>query len=197
MGKFDGDVNSLPHGEHLPGAVKFREFDSPKKMGLFANLAALALGLILIGAYLARFFGSGPALSRTSWLGFLLGCILPMLALFPHEILHALCFREEVCLYTNWKQGMLFVVGTETMSRGRFVLMSLLPNLVLGFIPYLAAMLHPAWTFLGVFGAMSISMGTGDYYNVFNALTQMPRGARTYLYQFNSYWYLPEVSGVK
>ncbi|MCI8497238.1 MAG: DUF3267 domain-containing protein, partial [Clostridiales bacterium] len=34
--------------------------------------------------------------------------------------------------------------------------------------------------------------GAGDYYNVFNALTQMPKGARTYLYQFNSFWYMPE-----
>ena len=34
-------------------------------------------------------------------------------------------------------------------------------------------------------------MGFGDYMNVFNALTQMPRGARTYLYGFHSYWYQP------
>ena len=35
-------------------------------------------------------------------------------------------------------------------------------------------------------------MGSGDYYNIINALTQMPRGARTYLHGFHSYWYLPE-----
>ena len=37
-------------------------------------------------------------------------------------------------------------------------------------------------------------MGIGDYYNVINALIQMPKGARTYLYGFHSYWYLPENS---
>ena len=43
-----------------------------------------------------------------------------------------------------------------------------------------------------LWGVIAIAMGAGDYYNVFNALTQMPKGARTYLYQMNSYWYMPE-----
>lgn len=87
---------------------------------------------------------------------------------------------------------MLFVVGTETMSKGRFVFMSLLPNLVFGAIPYLVFLIWPEQTFLGTLGLMALSMGAGDYYNVFNALTQMPKGARTYLHQFHSYWYLPD-----
>ena len=40
--------------------------------------------------------------------------------------------------------------------------------------------------------AVCLSMGTGDYYNVFNALTQMPKGAKTYLDGFHSWWFLPE-----
>ena len=39
---------------------------------------------------------------------------------------------------------------------------------------------------------MAISMGVGDYYNVFNALTQMPKGARCFLERQSSYWYMPE-----
>ena len=31
-GKFNGDANSIPHGEHKPGAVKFREPENPKKL---------------------------------------------------------------------------------------------------------------------------------------------------------------------
>lgn len=41
-------------------------------------------------------------------------------------------------------------------------------------------------------GSYCCSDGAGDYYNVFNVLTQMLKGARTYLYQMNSYWYIPE-----
>ena len=114
-----------------------------------------------------------------------------MLCAFPHELLHAVCFREDVYLYTNLKQGMLFVVGPETMSKGRFIFMSLLPNLIFGILPFLFALLWPSLSILGTFGVLSISMGAGDFYNVFNAVTQMPRGARTYLYQFNSFWYIP------
>ena len=125
-------------------------------------------------------------------IGWVLACFTPMAILFPHELLHGLCFREDVYLYTNWKQGMLFVVGPEDMSKGRFVFMSLLPNLVFGVIPYLVGLLFPHLTFLVVMGVLCTGMGAGDYYNVFNALTQMPRGARTYLYGFHSYWYLPE-----
>lgn len=86
---------------------------------------------------------------------------------------------------------MLFVVGSETMSKGSFILMSMLPNVVFGILPYIVGMIYPQFVFGLVFGILSASMGAGDYYNVYNAVTQMPKGARTYLYQFHSYWYIP------
>ena len=120
-----------------------------------------------------------------------IGCLCSMLVLFPHELLHAVCFKKDVYLYTNWSQGMLFVVGPEDMSKARFIFMSLLPNIVFGFLPYILGMIFPKCLFLLSLGVLSAGMGAGDYYNVFNALTQMPKGARTYLYKFNSYWYMP------
>ena len=66
----------------------------------------------------------------------MLAFIFPILTMFPHELLHALCFKEDVYLYTNFKQGMVFVLGTETMSKKRFIFMSLLSNLVFVFLPY-------------------------------------------------------------
>ena len=185
MGRFSGDKTTLPHGEHKPGAVPFQEAQDPQKLALIANAGALALLAALLAAAVWR----GHAW-YSGW-QFLLGWLLAMAILFPHELLHAVCFQRDVYLYTNWRQGMLFVVGPEDMSRGRFVLMSLLPNLVFGLLPYLAGMLFPRCFFLLVWGALALSMGAGDYYNVFNALTQMPKGARTYLYQFNSWWYMP------
>ncbi len=197
MGKYDLDPASLPHGEHMPGAVPFREAKDSKQMALIANL--LAVGVLILLAVPAclrcRSFFRGMGLAAAfDALGpqYLLGCLLSLAILFPHELLHAVCFREDVYLYTNWKQGMLFVVGPETMSKGRFVFMSLLPNLVFGFLPYCIGTAAPHLLWLLSLGIFAASMGAGDYYNVFNALTQMPRGARTYLYQFNSYWYLPQ-----
>ena len=61
-----------------------------------------------------------------------------------------------------------------------------------GVATFVDSLLKYGLYFLLIWGATSLSVGAGDYLNVFNALTQMPRGARTYLYQFNSWWYLPQ-----
>ena len=185
-GEYDLNPDSLPHEEHKPNAVPFKEAKDTKKLSLIANTACIVL-VILLG--IPAFFRGREYFDP---LQLMIGCIAPMLILFPHELLHAVCFKGDVYLYTNWKQGLLFVVGPETMSKRRFILMSLLPNIAFGFIPYLLGMFFPQAVFFLAFGTLSIGMGAGDYYNVFHALTQMPKGARTYLYQFNSYWYMPE-----
>lgn len=181
-GKYSGDPGTLPHGEHRPGAVKFKECEDARTLAVLANGLAIGITVLLFVVFCMR----AGLRAFSLW-----GCLASLVALFPHEILHAICFKKEVYLYTNWSQGMLFVVGPEDMSKGRFVFMSLLPNLVFGVIPFAIFLVFPQYNFLGTLGALAIGMGAGDYYNVFNALTQMPRGARTYLYQFNSYWYMP------
>lgn len=183
-GKYDLDPASLPAKPHQPGAVAFKEAEDSRELGRIANRLALALFipavLLLYLRYGSRIFGA-----------LLWGSILSFLCVVPHELLHALCFKEDVYLYTDFKHGMVFVVGPETMSKARFIWMSLLPNLVFGFIPYLLALLLLPSPVLGAFGACSLIMGAGDYYNIYHAATQMPRGARTYLHGFNSFWYMP------
>lgn len=185
-GKYDLNPASLPSGPHRPGAVPFREAQDSGELSRLCTRLSLLL-LLALGGLLVLRCGAGAVLRGALW-----GFLLSLLFLFPHELLHALCFRQDVYLYTNLQQGMLFVVGPEEMSRGRFVFMSLLPNLLFGFLPFLFAMAAPAHTVLGVLGASCISMGVGDYYNVYHALTQMPKGARTYMHGFNSFWYLPQ-----
>lgn len=192
-GKYNGDESSLPTREHMPGAVQFREPDSMKKLALIANGIALAITVLCIALLYWRALGEGiPEKMGENSLGFFMGYLLSLISMFPHEILHALCFRDVVHFYTNWKQGLLFVVGTEDMSKARFVFMSLLPNLVFGFIPFIAYLIWPQLTVLGGLGALAIGAGAGDYINVFNALTQMPKGARTYMHGMHSFWYMPE-----
>lgn len=188
MGKYNLDPESLPHGDHMPGAVKFKEASTTKELAVIANILSLAIFIILLFIAIMR----SRKLFFNDSFQWTTGCLFSLLMLFPHELLHAICFKEDVYLYTNWRQGMLFVVGPETMSKCRFIFMSLLPNIVLGIIPYILGMLYPQIVFLLVLGMISVSAGAGDYYNVFNALTQMPKGSRTYLYQFNSYWYIPK-----
>lgn len=186
MGKYDLNPESLPHNDHQPGAVKFKEPKDSKTMSMLANGLSLAVFILLLLLLFLRYGITALHLSNM-----VIAFILAFIVIFPHEWLHAICFKEDVYLYNNLKQGMVFVVGTETMTKARFVFLSLLPNVIFGVIPYALAMIFPQLMFLGFFGALAVSMGAGDYINAFNALTQMPKGARTYLYQFNSFWYIP------
>lgn len=187
-GKYNLDPATLPTCKHQPNAVKFKEVDSTKELAVIANGIAIALMILLAIPVYLKYKG----LLFDYFDEMMVGAMLPLLTMFPHELIHALCFKEDVYLYTNFKQGLLFVVGCETMSKHRFIFMSLLPNIVFGFLPYMISFLGIQYLTLAVLGVIAIGMGAGDYYNVFNALIQMPNGARTYLYQMNSYWYIPE-----
>ena len=47
-GKFDLNPASLPHGEHQPGAVPFKEAEDSRTLGIYANLAAMGLLVLLL-----------------------------------------------------------------------------------------------------------------------------------------------------
>ena len=183
-GKFDGKESSLPVKEHEKGAVKFKEFDSMKKLALFANVLA---GVISVFCFVILIVRGGGIASVNFF-----GCVASVLTSFPHELLHAVCFKETVYMYTNFKQGLMFVTGLENMSKTRFVLMSLCPNFIFGFLPFIIFLIFPSMTFLGTLGALAIGMGAGDYYNIFNCLTQVPKNCKVYMHGMNTYWFMPE-----
>ncbi len=182
-GKYSGDESTLPTREDPPGAVPFKEPEY-KKFALIANIGAI---VVVLAAYAGFLFRARPYLGQQHL--YFVSLILLLISLIPHEFLHAICFKGDVFMYHNLSKGLLFVCGPEDMSKAHFIFMSMLPNLVFGFIPYLVFMIHPSFLLLGEFGALSLGAGFGDYFNVFNALTQMPKGSRTYLKGFHSYWY--------
>ena len=188
QGKYNLDPETLPKRNHQPNAVKFKEVSSSKELAVIANTIGLVL-MVILSIPILLVYKNNLLLYFDDMM---FGSIFPILTIFHHEFLHALCFKEDVYLYTNLKQGMVFVLGNETMSKKRFIFMSLLPNLVFGFFPYFLSFLGSKYLMFALWGVIAIAMGAGDYYNVFNAPTQMPKGARTYLYQMNSYWYMPE-----
>ncbi len=193
-GKYDGNECSLPTREHENGAVKFKEPDSMKKLAVVANVLALIIMVLCFVAYFLRlkaYFDYADSAEMFFDMNFF-GMLVSVLSAFPHELLHAICFKNEVYLYTNFKQGLLFVLGLENMSKARFVFMSLLPNIILGFVPFIIFLILPELTFFGTLGAMATGMGAGDYMNVFNCLTQVPKGGKVYMCGMNTYWFMPE-----
>lgn len=191
-GKYSGDEATLPTREHPEGYEMFKEPDS-KKFMLIANGLSLGLTLafILIAEAVSRQYLHADLADFKLW-PILLACILPMLAAIPHELIHALCMRETVYMYSYLQAGAMFVLSLEDMTKTRFVLMSLAPNIVFGVIPFVTALIFPELYWLGIFGALSLGAGAGDYINVYNALTQVPKGARIYASGFHSYWYRPQ-----
>ena len=182
-GKFNGDLESLPKREHEEGAVMFKEPTDMTKFSIYMNLLAFVLmfALIFLTSFIVGEF------TFDTW-----GCLLALVCMVPHEFLHAVCFKEDVYMYNNLKQGTMFVVGPENMTKFRFCFMSLFPCLILGVIPYIVFLINPSLVTLGTMGAISMASCAGDFYNVFNAITQMPKGAKTYLCGMNSYWYMPK-----
>ena len=184
-GRFTSEEELERKGKLRDDATPFRE-PGQTVFALIANGGCLLLVAIMLAGI--WFIGRPGLKSFGIQMG--IASVLSLAFMIPHEFLHAICFKEDVYLYYNPKNMLIFVYGTESMSKLRFIFMSLLPNVVFGFIPYLLFLLHPGWLLCGLVGAFCTGMGFGDYINVFNAATQMPKGAKTFLYGFHSYWYM-------
>lgn len=185
-GKYNGDENTLPQREHKPNAVPLKEAESMKQLSLITNVGCILTIIILAIPFIL--LAKEYIKDNTMWLA--LGGICGVLSLPIHELLHALCYKKDVYYYNNLSQGLLFVVGTEDMSKIRFIFTCLCPNIFLGLIPYIIFLIYPNIVFLGLFGLLCIGMGFGDYVNVYNAIKQIPKGAKIYLSGLHSYWYL-------
>lgn len=182
-GKFNGDIESLPKREHPSGYVRFKEPTDMKKFSSIMNTLSLIvfiLTYIMCGVILKTFYIPMDFIAA----------VTSLLIMVPHEFLHAMWFKEEAHIYTNLKQGMLFVLGTEDISKSRFIWLSLFPFIVFGFIPLVTGLYLSNYTLIWI-GMLHTSSCVGDFYNVFNTITQVPNGAKTYLSGFNSYWYIP------
>lgn len=93
---------------------------------------------------------------------------------------------------------MAFVTSTHPTTKIRFIMISLCPNLILGVLPLVVWLFLPPNLFISnvifSFGSINLLTGCGDLMNVFNALTQMPKGSYQQISGFNSYWFFPSVS---
>ena len=114
MGKYSGRESDLPQREHPDGYVPFREPQDMKKMAIILSIVSL---IIIAAFYLLIVLRAQKAIWNI-W-----GILLSLICTIPHEFLHGICFKETVYMYTSLKQGMLFVVGPEDMTKTRFVFM--------------------------------------------------------------------------
>lgn len=180
-GAYNGNEDSLPQDKLYPDSKLIDGNSDNNKMLNILNIIAIVLDVFFLIIFCI--------ISEKKFDTY--GVVLGALSLVPHEFLHAICFKNEVYMY-YWKEKMcMFVIGTESMSKIRFVFMSLLPNIVFGFVPFILYICNDSFTVLGSMGVITIGMGVGDYYNVINVLRKVPKGAKIYNYKFNTYYYMP------
>ncbi|MDL4839457.1 DUF3267 domain-containing protein [Aquibacillus rhizosphaerae] len=186
----------LPVGELPEHAVKFKEPDSMVRLNLVATLFIIPV-IILVGlAFLIKssLVGSSVEINFFN----LWALLLAFLMIPPHEFLHAIVFPKdkEVEMWVSPKALAAFVISTAPVSKGRFIFLSLLPNIVFGLIPLIIWIFIPQeWAISEVlfsFSFLSLLFGVGDYLNVFNATYQMPKGSMQQLSGMNSYWFMPK-----
>jgi len=194
-GKYENE-QQLSVGNLPDNAVKFKEPETPAKLNLVASLFIIPV-IIIIGivVYIKIQLGASVDFSHmfNIW-----GMLLALLMIIPHEFLHAIAFPRDAAVevWYSLKNSMAFVFSTCPTSKSRFIFLSLLPNMIFGFIPLIV------WIFIPIefiliskivlsFATFSLLMGIGDFLNVFNAVTQMPKNSMTQLSGFHSYWYMP------
>ncbi len=182
----------LPIADLPEHAVKFKEPSSQTKLYLVSSLFLVpSLLLVALFVHLKQIILGSATNELTSW-----GILAAVLAVVPHEFLHAICFKRASVVHVFLMAGGMCVCCTDPVSKARFIFMSLLPNLVFGVLPLIVWLFVPYSAFsnhLYTFGVISLLCGVGDYMNVFNALVQMPKGSIQQLSGFNSYWYRLEV----
>ena len=91
-GKYNGNEDSLPHKEHNPNAVPFKEVDDVKKMSLITNTGCILVMLVLAIPFLI--LGMKYIPDNALWM--IVGGVLGGLSLLPHELLHAICYKKDV-----------------------------------------------------------------------------------------------------
>lgn len=193
------DFSTLDTGVLPENAVKFREPDTAAALNTAMVLVMLSVAGVVTLVVLAAFFIHGELrlelASLTSW-PFWAGLGLHVASFVPHELLHAVAFpwKHPVSFYISPKNMVLFVCSTEAVSKRRIIWLSLLPNIILGWIPLIIWVFMPAgfWgTVIFLFAAFNTLSGAGDYMNVFNSLRQMPKGSMHQHSGMNSYWFMP------
>ncbi len=176
MGKFNNDPESLPSDPITAYSNKLIEPDNYKNIMIIFSIVLL----FVFGAI----FCLRTGISKINNVGILLW----VLSVIPHELIHATAFKEVVYLYFNLPFG-AFVYSQGHLKKSEFITMSLMPNIVFGFIPFAIYLLFPTFNILGTFGLCAIISGAGDYLNVYNVVKQVPSKAYVYMNKMDTYWY--------
>ena len=192
----------LHHGNIPANAVKFDESISEKKLSkkCYMVSAPILIPVLLIG--ISKFISLNSLPSSDSLPKIIIMDILAILPFFIttflHELIHCLCFPMKADKEIWIKTSGLFCLLTYCnypISKFRFIIMNLAPNILLGIFPFIL------WIFgifdfnisfsrtIGLIIMILITGGVWDFYNVYLTKKKVPKYAKVIIYSSDFYWF--------
>lgn len=133
IGKYSG--SNLPVAKVSPNAKAFPVL-STKSSALIVPIIILFVILVWIKS---RILGGIIVTRMYLSVGIIIGILM-----FPlHELLHALCFPPNSCVFIFFTNQGLGTTCLSPITRNRFILINLIPSVVLGLIPLVSFMWCP------------------------------------------------------
>ncbi|QEH68002.1 DUF3267 domain-containing protein [Cellulosilyticum sp. ST5] len=203
MGRYQ-DEEQLKTGRLPEAAIKYEEPDTMKEVFIKGTLISVPIFIIMIIGILVKIQVWQMQFSEINIKqlagGILIASIISLPLVPIHEGLHAICYPKESIkeIWYKKEEPAAFVYCNAPISRRRFIWMSLCPNLVLGFIPYVLWIMgmfdgnRSVSQILISLAVLNIFTGIGDYLNIYSTITQTPKDSIIQNYGFHSYWYREE-----
>lgn len=189
--KFKGIFKSydeLPKGNLPANAVKFKEIKGFLMLNLAAVMTALPLAYALLAIVRQRMDFYADFRPMILW-----GILASLVCIVPHEIIHGLAMGgDEAFIYFSPRNLLAFCISFSPMSKTRFFLMGIAPSFILGWLPFIFAMLFPTLPISGFIAAaayVSILAGSGDLIKMFLAAVQVPKDCLIQFSGIDLYWY--------
>jgi hypothetical protein len=194
------DESQILRGNLPDTSIKFREADTAGKVfinGFLISLPILTITLILALYRIGPLFKNAGNINIIKInISIIIAIVIMFVLAYVHEVIHSLCFpiKANKEIWIAPQSLALFVYSNEPIGKRSFIWMCLAPNIILGFIPFfiwffMAAKINFYVSIIWAFVSWSMILsGIGDYYNVYNAVRQVPKGARVFNYGFHSYW---------
>lgn len=194
--KFKGIFKSydeLPKGNLPANAVKFKDIKGFLILNLAAVIIALPLAYALLAIVKQRMDYYADFRPMILW-----GILAALVCIVPHEIIHGLAMGgDKAFIYFSPKNLLAFCIALSPMSKTRFYFMGIAPSFILGWLPFIFAMLFPTLPVSGFIAAaayVNILTGSGDLIKMFLAAVQVPKGCFIQFSGIELYWFKPQAN---
>lgn len=187
----ENKIKEYQRGSLDPKAVKIK---MPKNMNelMIKGLPFLIPAFIIMFAsmYIRTSINQQNIVNRPF---ILVGAIIGFILLLVHEYLHSIVYPKEANSYIGIAKPITFVSLTSyPLSKGRFIVMSLLPY-ILGVIPLVLFWLCPTnltelnGVFFGM-ACMGMASPYPDSYTVYQIIKQVPKNKKIQNYEDDIYY---------